>query len=351
MEGALITMDKKIQIMIFGTGDGARKVLELIDLDKVNVIAYLDNDVSKQGELHNGVRVINPQKINTYKYDYIVIGSMYYEEIIEQLIKLKVDRNKIVKILNKRTKEKTFSKLVKEIYEDNMKYTSLIKDIYLPYYYKNYAICSMNVFDDERNKMLYNYPDAFIKGIDYVRISTLELISREIKERNVVGEVAELGVYKGDFSKLISELFPDRKLYLFDTFEGFVQEDVEVEKREGFSKVEVGGFENKNIDLVISKIRNKDNIIVKKGYFPESVTGMKDEVFSFVSIDVDLYKPTYEGLNFFYNRLSKGGYILIHDYNHPSYPGVKKAVIDFCTETGVSYVPLTDCFGSVIIVK
>ena len=49
---------------------------------------------------------------------------------------------------------------------------------------------------------------------DYIRLSTLELISFEIKKRNLVGNVAELGVYKGKFARYINQFFPDRKLYL-----------------------------------------------------------------------------------------------------------------------------------------
>ena len=37
--------------------------------------------------------------------------------------------------------------------------------------------------------------------------------------------------------------------------------------------------------------------------------------FCFVSIDTDLYKPTYVGLSEFYPKLVKGGVIIIHDYN------------------------------------
>jgi len=54
-----------------------------------------------------------------------------------------------------------------------------------------------------------------------VRNATLELISKEINRYNVEGSAAELGVYKGNFAMQINYFLPDRKLYLFDTFEGF----------------------------------------------------------------------------------------------------------------------------------
>jgi len=341
--------DSKIKVLIFGTGEGAKKALEIIDLEKVYILAYLDNDQTKQGMSFNGIKVEAPLSVNKYEYDYIVIASIYYQEITAQLLKMNVHRSKIVQLFEPKTKTANF--LVKEIYEDNIKYKSIIKDVYLNDYYKNYAICNMIVFDNERTKKLYNYPDYLLKGIDYVRVSTVELISREIKERKIEGAVAELGVYKGDFSKLINDLFPDRKFYLFDTFEGFSQEDVEVEKNKNYSQANVGHLGDTSIEIVMDKLSHKENVVIKKGYFPESAADLTNESFSFVSIDVDLYKPTYEGLHFFYKRLSPGGYILIHDYNHPLYTGVKEAVRQFCSQEKINYLPLSDYYGSVLIAR
>ena len=74
----------------------------------------------------------------------------------------------------------------------------------------------------------YVYADA-----DFVRNSTLEMCAREIHVRNIQGAVAELGVFRGDYAKLINRAFPDRKLYLFDSFEGFHPDDVDVDKKIG----------------------------------------------------------------------------------------------------------------------
>ena len=54
---------------------------------------------------------------------------------------------------------------------------------------------------------------------DYVRLATLELLCRQLQ--GVPGAAAELGVYRGFFARCINRLLPERKLYLFDSFEGF----------------------------------------------------------------------------------------------------------------------------------
>ncbi len=186
---------------------------------------------------------------------------------------------------------------------------------------------------------------------DYIRVGSLERVAEEIYANSVAGSVAELGVYKGDFAKHINSAFPDRKLYLFDTFAGFSEKDKDVEIGGGFSAANEN-FSDTSIELVVKKMEHPKNLIIRAGYFPESIQDAdKQESFAFVSLDADLYKPIYEGLQFFYPRLNKGGYIFVHDYNYEAYPGAKLAVRNYCREQGIHYFPLLDPGGSAIIAK
>lgn len=187
------------------------------------------------------------------------------------------------------------------------------------------------------------------KVTNYVRISTLELVAQEIAEKKVPGNVAELGVYKGQFAKYINQLFPDRTFYLFDTFEGFDEKDVAVEVGNNYSTGKQD-FSNTSVESVLAKMVNREKCVVKQGWFPESLGGLED-TFCFVSLDADLYKPIYDGLEYFYPRLSRGGYIFIHDYNNSGYEGAKAAVRAFSEKYNVGYTPMTDTWGSVIIAK
>ncbi|MCL2607081.1 MAG: TylF/MycF family methyltransferase [Methanomassiliicoccaceae archaeon] len=183
-----------------------------------------------------------------------------------------------------------------------------------------------------------------------MRVSSLELVADEIYNNpEGAGAVAELGVYQGDFAKLINEAFPDRKLYLFDTFEGFDERDITTEKEKGFSKGDQD-FSETNIEMVISKMKHPENCIIKKGYFPETAKDL-DEKFVFVSIDTDLYEPIYNGLSFFYRNMVSGGVIFVHDYNNSGYKGAKEAVRKFCTENSIRHFPLSDIGGTAVIIK
>lgn len=190
---------------------------------------------------------------------------------------------------------------------------------------------------------------GYVFSGDYVRHSSLELVAQEINNNSIKGSVAELGVFRGEFAKRINQAFPDRKLYLFDTFEGFNDKDIKTENKNKYTK-KMDDFSNTGVNLVLNKMKHRDNVVVKKGYFPDTTAGINDS-FAFVSIDTDLYKPIYSGLEFFYPRLSKGGYIFIHDYNNENYSGAKAALKKFCKKHKVPYFPLSDAAGSAVILK
>ena len=184
---------------------------------------------------------------------------------------------------------------------------------------------------------------------DYIRLATLELVAYEIKQKNLVGELAELGVYKGKFARYINGHFPRRKLYLFDTFEGFDERDVSVEKKENFSSG-AQNFSDTSVESVLKQMPFPDKCIPKKGFFPKTAEDINDQ-FVFVSLDADLYEPIYAGLHFFYPRLTSGGYIFVHDFNNDAYKGARKAVEQFCGEQHIGFVPIPDSGGSAIICK
>ncbi len=186
---------------------------------------------------------------------------------------------------------------------------------------------------------------------DSLRVCSLYAIAEEIYAKPVKGSIAELGVYQGHFAKDINAVFPDRNLYLFDTFQGFNEQDKEFDRGSGLSSA-TEDFSDTSVDLVLKKMDHPEKVTIRAGYFPESVQEAdKLERFAFVSIDTDLYKPIYDGLQFFYPRLNPGGYIFVHDYNNKDYPGVKAAVRKYCDEENINCFPLIDPCGTGVIAK
>lgn len=191
--------------------------------------------------------------------------------------------------------------------------------------------------------------DIDLQYLDYIRLATLELIANEIYKKNIPGNVAEVGVYKGKFAKYINQYFSRKKLYLFDTFEGFDEKDKKTEKELGLNEA-TQDFSNTSVDAVLKLMPFPDQCIIKKGFFPETAADI-DDTFVFVSLDTDLYEPIYQGLIYFYPKMQKGGYIFVHDVNNDSYKGAAKAVEQFSSEQNISFLPIPDSCGSVVFIK
>ena len=184
---------------------------------------------------------------------------------------------------------------------------------------------------------------------DRIRFYSIWLQTNRIKKDHIPGEIAELGVYKGETARILHLCFPDRKLHLFDTFEGFPAEDLigETGKAAGYTSQH---FADTSQAKVREHINGNENVLFHKGYFPGSTNDLTDLSFAFVSMDADLSNPTKAGLEFFYPRLSEGGIILIHDYNS-DWPELSRVVDEFCIHNKAILIPLPDADSTVMIVK
>lgn len=94
MEGGKL-LSNMIKLLIFGTGTSSKRITDILDYNKVEIIGYLDNDKSKTGKSKDGILIDFPYNISFYDYDFVIIASQYNDEIYNQLILLEVDRNKI----------------------------------------------------------------------------------------------------------------------------------------------------------------------------------------------------------------------------------------------------------------
>lgn len=195
-------------------------------------------------------------------------------------------------------------------------------------------------------------PECFIEP----RIRFLEDYAQFCYLHNKEGACAEVGVCRGDFAKEINRVFPDKKVYLFDTFEGFDGRDLQKEQEinTNYSALDSWiadgsmDFTNTSVELVKNRMPHKNNVIIKKGFFSETFDLDVEERFLFVNLDTDLYQPIKNGLEIFYPRMVKGGVILVHDY-FSMLEGVEKAVEEFLAKNKLSAIPIGDRMSIAII--
>ena len=275
-----------MKTIIYGSTDTGRRIYDEVK-SSTDVICFVDDNPAMWGGQIAGKEIRSPEEIKEAEFDEVIIGVLtYHMEVLEKLLSYGVPKQKI-------------------------------------------------------NELYVNIPT-------HARIEALRNVRWLVDEENIQGSVAELGVFRGEFAKEINLLFPDRTLYLFDTFEGFSEQDtnIEVEKKYA-SKDKAGYFANTSEEFVLSQMPHPEKCVIKKGFFPETIYGIED-TFSFVNLDADLYAPTVAGLDFFYSRLNPGGVIFVHDFFSKAFLGVKDAVREFCSREGIPFIPIGDTLSVAI---
>lgn len=162
-------------------------------------------------------------------------------------------------------------------------------------------------------------------------------------QNKLKGEMAEVGVYQGGSSRIICEAKERQTLHLFDTFTGLTGVS-DKDTHFGVKFWKDGKFSETSENNVKAYLSKYDDVYIHKGLFPETAEVVTHTKFSFVHLDVDLYKSTLNCLDFFYPRLIKGGIILTHDYHSN---GVKSAFDEYFSN---KITPIIELTGSQCIV-
>lgn len=325
------------KIFIYGTGRIGNRYYNTIQGSSIKIVGFIETQ--KSTESFRGIPVYSVGEAIHYSFDEIHVANTYLDTLLE-LLKRNVPKEQIY-ICNY------------DLYLQYAGYCNGKMDLsYKGDLVLTQAFLKRNII----NSSEMNVGNTLIQGnLDYCRYGVLQLLADEIKKNDIVGDIAELGVFRGDFARLMNALLPERFLYLFDTFEGFIPEEQRYEQEHHYAdkKVFIGDrdFKNTSVELVMGKMQNPPNCIIRKGKFPDTIPSGKHE-YALVSIDCDLYLPVLEGLKYFYPRLSVGGYIMLHDYNSVEFMGMEKAVKECEKLFGhIMRVPIPDKYGSLVIGK
>lgn len=336
------------KIFLWGTGERTEYYILMDYFQNCNIAGYICSE--KAETTYKGKPVLSLEELVEHQeeVDYIVIANEFYEEIIKECDDKKIDLDKIVITDNIPLEPyKTYYQRVKMVSEDL--YDLLEKSPFILTKSNEYDLLdkSMCMGKDKYNRSIYMQ--------DYFRYRTFELAANQIKEEKIPGAVAELGVFRGHFSSLINEHFSDRDIYLFDTFEGFDQKEVEKELANGTCDERfVKEHTDTSVERMLKNLPHPEKAKIFKGFFPETVTEeASNEKYAFVSLDVDLEESMLEGLRFFYPRVVSGGIIFVHDYNTYYLEGIKKAVKRYEREIGrrLNKIPIADRAGTLIVLK
>lgn len=197
---------------------------------------------------------------------------------------------------------------------------ALTSAVYPKYKFSEYARL---LLEDEDFLAYYEH---FMEGGNWHSLDRKYTLDQLLKlTLHIDGDAAECGVYKGASSYLICRAIqPYGKWnHLFDSFDGLsapIEQD---------GTYWVAGAFRVDESHVRGNLTEFGNFTVYRGWIPERFQEVAEKRFCFVHIDVDLYEPTRDSIEFFYDRLNPGGVMLMDDYGFKTCPGAKLAADEF----------------------
>jgi O-methyltransferase len=194
--------------------------------------------------------------------------------------------------------------------------------------------------------------------IGYSRMICNVISMKYIEANNIEGDVVETGIWRGGSLGLLAltafgEGKSSRTFWGFDTFQGMPipgQHDEDFAHRKFQILQESNGYSDwckSSKEEVLENLRymcsSLNNFRLIEGKVEETLTRAESELrkISILRIDTDWYSSTKVALEFLYSRVSKGGVIIIDDYE--AWEGSKKATDEFFHD---KFRPLLLPFGS-----
>ena len=143
--------------------------------------------------------------------------------------------------------------------------------------------------------------------------------------KNIEGDYIELGTFKGKGSVIIGNFIKDnnlnKKLFTFDTFSGYVQNDIinaktEKEKK-GLITNQMSNRWRINKEIVVNKIEDNNigNIVkIISGDISETIKTINNKKISLIFIDCNAYYPAFNALKHLKEQINHCCFILVDEH-------------------------------------
>lgn len=163
--------------------------------------------------------------------------------------------------------------------------------------------------------------------LGYDRLFVLWQAARNVAELKL--PAAEIGAFRGGsaffLAKALETTAQTAELHVVDTFTGHPDQKISLHDPERHR----GKFADTSYEAVCDYLAEFAGVHVYQGEASDVLRTWPERTYGLVHIDVDLYVPTAECLQYFGGRLASGGIIVMDDYGAPSCPGVMLALREF----------------------
>lgn len=179
--------------------------------------------------------------------------------------------------------------------------------------------------------------------LDTKRLYTLWYLVKDLK--NVNANILDIGCLQGGAGFLMSKANNKGKTHLFDTFEGFLEEE-KFHKKKHFVYKEI-----KIVKKNAKKFKLK-NLKIHKCNFPDDLaSSIKKQKIKLCHLDVNTYKSTKKSFNFVRKRIIKGGVIIFDDYGIHTVDSIKKFVNEIYKKYKKNFYFIYNYMGQCILIK
>lgn len=179
------------------------------------------------------------------------------------------------------------------------------------------------------------------------RLYALYQATKYVLDTGIEGDFVECGVWRGGSALMMAKMLADRgisnrKVYLFDTFEGMSEptsRDKSYDGKSADAQLAQHTHNKETSVWCLAELPDVINNLKKSGLSDSQLVFIKGKVedtlpggctadkIALLRLDTDWYESTLHELQTLYPTLSKGGALIIDDYGH--WEGCRKAVDEY----------------------
>lgn len=173
---------------------------------------------------------------------------------------------------------------------------------------------------------------------DQITREGLETVCHELEnslDKNIEGAIIEFGCYAGTTSLFIRRILDERgqsaarPFHVYDSFEGLPPKTVQDNNAAGVDFAAGKLYASKKEFIQEFKSAGLKLPVIHKGWFDQLGQNDVPKPIAFAFLDGDFYGSIISSLRLAWPNMSRGGVILVDDYQRETLPGVERAVRDF----------------------
>jgi O-methyltransferase len=189
---------------------------------------------------------------------------------------------------------------------------------------------------------MHNFTELAHTMIGMRRMDNIQYCIETVLDDDIAGDLIETGVWRGGATIFMRGVLAaygikDRTVWVADSFDGVPPPTLPEDAGLDLSKKMVPflAVSKETVAELFERYGLLDaKVKFLAGWFKDTLPVAPIETISVLRLDGDLYESTMDALNPLYAKVSRGGFIIVDDYN--TCPPCRKAIHDFRAANGIT---------------